>query len=285
MAKRRLLLSTLALAFALVVLTISAALADFKFVQITDTHVDTTRPDYNARYEEAIKQINALSPAFVIHTGDALEHFTADNAALFKEISKSLKPKLYSIPGNHDVGHKKSLDGAITEERRDAWMKAMGYDRVSFEHEGCVFIGLNSSLLGSGLAAEKTQMDWLKSELGKAAGKRIFVFQHFPIFDISPHEKSGGYFNTDEPARSELLALLKKHNVEAVLSGHMHRFHEAYMDGVCHLTTPALSFSCSPDKGLTGYRVFSVVDGAFTTWFVDLRKGGTPPDFTAVEVE
>ncbi|MDO8587811.1 MAG: hypothetical protein Q7T82_12325 [Armatimonadota bacterium] len=44
------------------------ALADFTFVQISDTHIEANPadPTFAARYEEAIRQINGLNPAFVI---------------------------------------------------------------------------------------------------------------------------------------------------------------------------------------------------------------------------
>lgn len=253
--------------------------ADFTFVQISDTHTDRDKAAYNSRYREVIRQVNALKPAFVIHTGDALEAWSPESAALFMEISKSLVAPMYVIPGNHDLLNMKTVGAQKAARQVAAWKKVVGPDRVSFEHQGCVFIGLNYTLWNTGYAAEGRQFQWLESELQKAKGKRIFVFQHAPLFTKTPDEPNGDYFAVENPARGRILDLLKAHKVEAVLTGHYHRPIEAAYYGVSFLTTPAISFSCAADQGLTGYSVFAVSEGGFTHRFVDLRTTGTPPRF------
>ena len=257
---------------AILFLACVSAWGDFTFVQISDTHVGTGQAAYNARYAEVIRQINELKPAFVIHTGDALQIWSPENAALFKEISKSLIPPLHTIPGNHDIAIKE-------QDAVSRWKDAFGSDRASFEYEGCVFIGLDANLWNSGLPAEKEQLTWLRSELAKAKGKRIFVFEHHLLFTKTPNDPNGDYYAVDQPARGEVLKLLKKHKVEAVLTGHYHRLNESAFAGTSFLTTPAVSFSTGGDKGLTGYSVFHVFAGGFTHRFVDLRTQGTPPEF------
>lgn len=258
----------------LLALLTAAAQADFTFVQVSDTHVGTNQAAYNARYAEVIRQINELKPAFVIHTGDALQTWSPENAKLFREISRNLTPPLYLIPGNHDIDIKE--DGAIGR-----WTLAFGPDRISFECTGCLFIGLDSNLWNCGFPVEKQQRDWLKSELAKAKGRRVFVFEHHLLFTKTPNDPNGDYYAVDEPARGEVLKLLKKYKVEAVLTGHYHRLNDSAFDGIRFITTPATSFSTGPDKGLTGYSVFYVYDGGFTHRFVDLRTAGTPPEFQA----
>lgn len=257
---------------ALLFLACVSAFADFTFVQVSDTHVGVKEAAYNGRYAEVIRQVNELKPAFVIHTGDALTGWSPENAALFKEISKSLTPPLHIIPGNHDIAIKE-------QDAVSRWTEAFGPEHVSFQHEGCVFIGLDANLWNSGLPAEKEQLDWLKSELTKAKGKRIFVFQHHLLFTKTPNDPNGDYYAVDQPARGEVLKLLKKYKVEAVLTGHYHRLNESAFDGISFLTTPGTSFSTGADKGLTGYSVFYVYDGGFTHRFVDLRTTGAPPEF------
>ena len=257
---------------ALLFLACVSAWGDFTFVQVSDTHVGTGQAAYNARFQEVIRQVNGLKPAFVIHTGDALQTWSPENAALFKEISKTLVPPLHLIPGNHDIAIKE-------QDAVSRWNDAFRSDRDSFEHEGCVFIGLDSNLWNSSLPAEKDQLAWLKSELAKAKGKRIFVFQHHLLFTKTPDDPNGDYYAVDQPARGEILKLLKKHKVEAVLTGHYHRLNDSVFDGIRYITTPATSFSTGGDKGLTGYSVFFVTDGGFTHRFVDLRTQGNPPEF------
>jgi 3',5'-cyclic AMP phosphodiesterase CpdA len=256
------------------------AFAEFTFVQISDTHTDANSTDraVSSRYSEVIKRVNALNPAFVIHTGDALASFSPESLALFKKISEGLKPKLYLVPGNHDAGNKLGQTGPITEQTYNAWVNGYGCGHVTFEHDGCAFIGLTSSLLNSGLAPAREQYDWLKAQLKNAGGKRIFVFMHHAAFETSPTE-AATYFDIDEPARSELLKLFKKHHVEAVLYGHIHRNNESFFDGISFVGTASTAFSVVDDKGMTGYRVFHVSRHGFTTTFEDLRSGGEPPRF------
>ena len=264
----------IALCLTILLLLAVAAQADFTFVQISDTHI-AKDPAFSARYTEVVRQINKLKPDFVIHTGDAIMGLSPENAALFKDIGKPLTVPMYLVPGNHDVGRPTE----IKPRKIAAWKEAFEYDRISFQHEDCAFIGLNSNLWASGLPEEKEQLDWLKSELKNAEGKRIFIFQHHAPFIDKPSDPNGGYFTIDNPARSELLDLFKAGHVEAVLTGHVHRSNESVYDGICFVSTPATSFSCDPDQGLTGYRVFRVSTGGFTHKVVDLRTAGSPPDF------
>lgn len=263
------------------ILAISQVRADFTLVQISDTHVGVKDEGYNARYREVIRQVNALKPAFVIHTGDALQNWSPENAVLFRKITQELQSPVYIAPGNHDIMDvRKAGAERATQEIAD-WKRVFGYDRIAFEHEGCVFIGLNYTLWNTGYPAEKAQLGWLISQLKKAKGKRIFVFQHSPLFLMSPTDPNGDYFSVDEPARGRLLRLLEEYRVEAVLSGHVHRSIHSTHHGVDFIASPATSFSCDTDKGLTGYTVFRVSDGGFTRRFVDLRTAGTPPEFTS----
>lgn len=263
----------------LILMVFSAACADFTFVQISDTHVGVKEAAYNARCAEVIRQVNALKPDFVLHTGDTVTVWSPENMAVFKDLSKNLTVPMHLIPGNHDIMEIGKISADEATSRVRAWRDAAGYDHTSFERDGCVFIGLDSNLYNSKLPDERAQMLWLKTELKKAQGKRIFIFQHQPLFLEKPDEPAN-YWVIAEPARGELLKLFREYKVEAVLTGHLHRFNEAYFYAISFVTTPGTSFSCATDKGLTGYRVFNVTDGGFSSRFVDMRTKGTPPEFS-----
>jgi 3',5'-cyclic AMP phosphodiesterase CpdA len=267
------------LMFAISLLLVAdCAHADFTFVQISDTHVGVKEAAFNARYAEVVRQVNALKPDFVIHTGDALTIWSPENMVPFKELSKNLAMPMHLIPGNHDITDIAKITADEANARVQAWRDAAGYDHESFEHQGCVFIGLDSNLYNSKLPEEARQMAWLKSQLRKSEGKRVFIFQHQPLFLDKPDEPAN-YWVVAEPARGELLKLFRQYKVEAVLTGHLHRFNEAYFDKISFLSTPATSFSCAADKGLTGYRVFHVTDAGFSSRFVDMRTNGSPAEF------
>ncbi len=245
----------------------STAWADFTFVQISDTHVALDQPAWNGRFNQAIKEINEIKPDFVIHTGDLLNAWSKENAAEFLRLRKALAAPLFAVPGNHDV--------CDIED----WKKDFGYDHISFSKDDTVFIGLNSNLFNKGTDAEKEQLKWFKSELAKSAGKRIFIFEHSPLFVNKPDDANGAYFGIDNPARSAVLDLLKAYKVKAVITGHIHSVCNSSFNGILFNSSAATSFSCGADNGRTGYSVYKVSKDGFQSYFVDLRRAGNPPAF------
>ncbi len=255
------------------------ARADFTFVQITDTHTGPAETVFNARFNETIRQIQGIKPAFVIHTGDALQGWSVESAKLFNSFTYRIPCPTYISPGNHDIPELQKIGAEKASALVTAWNRAIGPDRISFVYENCVFIGLDSNLWNTGYVEEKVQLQWLKSELRKSKKRRIFIFEHSPLYLDTPDEKNGNYFAVDNPVRDELLKLFKKYQVEAVITGHYHRMNSTVFNGTSFLTSPAISFSCDPDQGLTGYTVFKVYTGGFSHRFVDFRTVGSPPDF------
>ncbi len=67
-----------------------------RLVQFSDVHHKGDR----AHLEDAVKQINALSPDFVCFTGDLVEQAEHVDEAL--TVLKGIKSPLYGVPGNHD---------------------------------------------------------------------------------------------------------------------------------------------------------------------------------------
>ena len=124
--------------------------ADFTFVQISDTHTARDKSAYNSRYREVIRQVNELKPAFVIHTGDALELWSPESAAFFKEISKSLAAPMYVVPGNHDLLNMKTV-GADKAARRIADWKITFADTVADNGSSAFFVLAKAGLPLAGL--------------------------------------------------------------------------------------------------------------------------------------
>ncbi len=83
--------------------------ADFRFVQISDSHIGfkgDANPDVLETFHEAIAKINRIdpAPAFVLHTGD-LSHTQEPGA--FDTATESLKgvktDRVFYVPGENDV--------------------------------------------------------------------------------------------------------------------------------------------------------------------------------------
>ena len=96
-----------------------------------------------ANLEFAIAAANRLMPAFVVITGDLINK--AGDAAMtaeYKRITAKLDPKikLYSMPGNHDVGNEP------TPESLAVYRERFGADYYSFRAGDIAGIVLNSNL-------------------------------------------------------------------------------------------------------------------------------------------
>jgi predicted MPP superfamily phosphohydrolase len=119
-------------------------------------------------FEFAIATANRLRPAFVVITGDLINKGgDAAQAAEFQRISAKRDPKirLFSIPGNHDVGNEPTAESlALYRER-------FGKDYHSFRIGDIAGFVLNSNL-GKGVKnvqAEAGKMEaWFRAELAKA---------------------------------------------------------------------------------------------------------------------
>lgn len=271
-------------AWALALLVLSSCVAfagDFTFAIVSDPHVAVGKPGHNGRFAHTLERLQSLNPEFVIIPGDILENWSEENAALYQQMTEDYLLPIHIIPGNHDVGQKRTSDGkgGITSETVKRWNNVFGRDRFAFKHEDCFFIGLNNVLLASGLPEEKEQEAWFNARLEQADNIRVFVFCHYPFFLRHPAETEGGYWTVESPAREKWLRLFVDHGILAVWNGHLHRFNDAEWNGIAFITTPATSFSCAADKGLTGFRIVRVTDDGWQHEFVDLRTGGEAPAF------
>jgi len=215
----------------------------FSFAVVADTHVnerdDASSSPYhtnqlaNERARHVFQDIAAMSPApaFVVHLGDIVHPVPSlptfgDAVAQFKAIASPLKVPLHLVPGNHDVGDKR-VDwmpaDQVCGDYLDIYRGAFGADYHAFDRENLRFVFLNSLLLNSGLPQEQAQKQWFEAQMDGADDKRVFLFMHYPPF-IYKEDERGNYDNVDEPARSWLLAQMKRPHVEGVFAGHVHNF-------------------------------------------------------------
>jgi predicted phosphodiesterase len=231
----------------------------FRFAIVSDTHLNPEEGDEsspwkanrhaNDRARWVIDQINRADLDFVVHMGDIvhpLPHSPTYNSAAgaaLKAFGKIEAP-LYFIPGNHDIGDKNNptMPAPVVEDfSLDLFTKWFGPLYRSFDHKGVHFILINTLALNSGLDHEGVHSRWLEDDLKANLGKRIHVFSHYPPYILEPGEPSN-YDNLDEPGRSWLLRLLRRHEVEAFFAGHVHQFiYNKFGSTDCH-NIPATSF-------------------------------------------
>ncbi len=231
----------------------------FTFAIIGDTHVKPETGDQSAPWkvnEKATRRARFVSreiarynPQFVIHLGDLVHPVPElptfnDAVALTHEIFRPHHNRMHVLPGNHDIGDKPNPT-MPAKGVRDSWIEIhernFGPSWRSFDHDGVRFILLNNPVFNSGSPIETAQRQWLEKTLASAAGQRILVFMHYPLFLLNTSEPPT-YDNIDEPVRSDILALLARYNVEAVFAGHVHNIFYHRIGGTEFYVMPATSF-------------------------------------------
>lgn len=151
----------------------AATLATQNFIQMSDPQFGMFTKDGSfehetVNFEFAIATANRLKPAFVVITGDLINKGgDAAQAAECQRISAKLdrKIRLFSIPGNHDVGNEPTAESlALYRER-------FGKDYYSFRIGDIAGFVLNSNLEKGvkNVQAEAGKMEaWFRAELAKA---------------------------------------------------------------------------------------------------------------------
>ncbi|HTN36100.1 MAG TPA: metallophosphoesterase, partial [Arachidicoccus sp.] len=105
---------------------------DFKFAQISDTHVGSATGAADLR--RTVKDINADSSLkFVIHSGDVTEFGADSELRLARQILDSLNKPLYIVPGNHDANW--------SESGANSFRTIIGKETFSFAYDGYLFLG------------------------------------------------------------------------------------------------------------------------------------------------
>lgn len=230
---------------------------DLRVALVSDTHV---RPPYddgqqafasdashNARNEVVAEAVRALAPDVLVHLGDVVHPIPtlpahADALQIAHGLYAGLGCPLLVVPGNHDVGDKRGSASAPEQAAaaRDAFEATWGPVYRSLEVDGVRLVVVDGGLLGGDGPRALAQRAWLEQTL--AAGGRTFVFTHYPPYLCDPDEHEH-YDNLPPRVRGWLLDLLADAGVEALFSGHVHRFFYNRYRGVDLYTLPSVAFA------------------------------------------
>ena len=210
---------------------------DFMFLQLSDSHWGFSgppNPEADKTLKETVQAVNAskLKPDFIVFTGD-LTHTTDDDALRrkrmteFKAIVSELKvPRVYFLPGEHDA----SLD------KGQAYQEHFGVLHQSFVHKGVHFIALDNVSDPQGAVGD-TQIDWLKSELGKLdKDAPIVILTHRPLFDLAP---AWDWATADG---AKVLSVLDPYQHLTVFYGHIHQENHRTTGHINHHSAKSLMF-------------------------------------------
>lgn len=244
-------------------LALAGALGAQTFLHLSDPQFGMYTKNASFEHESvnfdfAIATANRLKPAFVVVTGDLInEAGNAAQAAEYKRIAAKLDPRirLYSVPGNHDVGNE------ATAESLARYRERFGPDYYTFQSGDITGIVLNSNLEKGtkNVPDEAAKMEaWFKAELAKAkaaGAKQILVFQHIPFFQKDPNEAEV-YNNVPVDVRQRYLKLLHDYGVKWVFAGHLHYNLEARDGDLQEVATGPVGMPLG--NGRSGIRIVAV---------------------------
>jgi 3',5'-cyclic AMP phosphodiesterase CpdA len=233
-------------------------MAEFRLIQISDPHLTRRHASLIANFERVSAHIDAVRPDLVINSGDlAFDAPTSpDDLAFARRLHDALPVPCRYLPGNHDVGDNPTELGPppphpVSEAGCRAFVRTFGDDRWRFEAAGWGFIGLNSLLMQSGLAAEGEQLDWLAAQVAATAGRPVALFLHKPLFLDAPDDpelEPSAIRYIPPPARRRLLEILGRADLRLVASGHVHQRRDFTYRGTRQVWAPSAGFIISDQK-------------------------------------
>ncbi|MBX2924411.1 MAG: metallophosphoesterase [Chitinophagaceae bacterium] len=250
----------------------------FRFVQINDLHIQNDRsryvsassnrvgPTYKGANDRAFWLLQSLKNDaffngidFVLGIGDLvhgqqLEAIKYDLDFFATHFYKDFPVPLYPAIGNHEIVQR---EGDPVYEA--PYKELFGKDKVnySFLHKGVHFIVINNA--GSHSVNDKEILNFrlasLERMLNEHPDKPKIVCCHIPLIPIRQNEvlaKSFG-FSSYFTKETELLDLVEKYKVLAVLSGHLHISGMIIKNSVHHI---AISGSASYPHDMALYTVY-----------------------------
>jgi 3',5'-cyclic AMP phosphodiesterase CpdA len=224
-----------------------AAMGDFTFVQLSDSHIGFRKPpnqDVTATFQEAVNRINKMPkpPDLVLHTGDLTHLSKPDEFDTVAQVLKGAKTdEVFYVPGEHDIF---TDDGKRYLERYGKGTHGTGWR--SFNHKGVHFVGLVNvmNLKAGGLGVlGKEQLAWLKKDVAKLTDSTpLVVYAHVPLWTV--YAKWG--WGTEDGGQA--LAHLKRFGSVTVLNGHIHQVMQKVEGDVTFHTARSTAFP-QPEPG------------------------------------
>jgi len=210
--------------------TLNPAPAEFTFIVTQDIHSQVNK------YASLLDKVNLSKAAFVVLNGD-IDNDPKEEAQLYSghldlSVERFAKEKPFIlIQGNHETR------AAFARKLYDFYPHSSGRWYYSFTHGGVYFMILASGEdkpddhpVYAGLNAfadyRMEQAKWIEQELQSNAAKTAryrVVFTHIPAFINPGNARSQDSGNTISILPQIWAPLLRKGNVDLVISGHTHR--------------------------------------------------------------
>jgi 3',5'-cyclic AMP phosphodiesterase CpdA len=210
--------------------------------QLTDTHVvadpslHEMHVDNNERLRLAVAALNAETPApdLVLLTGDLVNTGADDEYEVLAPLIEALEIPVLAIPGNHDTRH--GIQAVFPDLPWAGGDHASCFIDLDDPDVGPMrWIGLDSTLPGvPGAEFDAAREEWLVAAIKEATGRVALALHHPPFATGIVWMDDAGFIGLDR-----LVAVLEKHPVERIVSGHIHRALTAMVAGIPAVTCPS----------------------------------------------
>ncbi|MCL2759503.1 MAG: metallophosphoesterase [Treponema sp.] len=177
---------------------------EYSFVVLTDTHIEDGKDfDLKDKISKVISENAKIK--FVVILGDITQTGAEKDILKFIEVADSFGVPCYPVIGNHDIYF----------GNWPYWRDNIGSTMYRVDGDGLALIILDSANSFFG----KEQLDWLERQVNNAAGKRVFVFTHSPLFVTGPVDLQQ---ITDTKERARIVSMLKN-KCDIMFMGHSHK--------------------------------------------------------------
>lgn len=215
----------------------------YSFAVLSDIHMNFNSNNQNCNndFNRAIYVLNKLDPKFVCIAGDVGYSSKESELTTYSSYVSKANMPFYACTGNHDAGHADNIWnnyralGSWVQEVTDTHKKSF----TIVNEYGDVFIFLSlptKTSLNNGYSGTETSpygsesIQWLKKQLQKYAGARIFLFMHFPLsgtsgLGVTDYIYYG--FKEDSLEDDEILSAILSIGNVTVFNGHTHFLFQA----------------------------------------------------------
>lgn len=224
-----------------------------------------SRDDKDGIFPQILSAVDNSDMEFLLHTGDMVNMDSPGEWDLYREATARFRKPLRVVIGNHE------LYGGGTPEKFAERFGLPG-SSWSFTHKDAHFAIVDNA---KGTFPDDT-LAWLDRDLaahpkGKGGITTLVVAMHIPP-DTDGTKPHGTRFDYEERS-AMLLAILKRHGVDAVLSGHEHMQHVEDWEGVLLLVSGGAGAKLAPFQRYGYYRI-DVENGRVTETFKRVRPEG-----------
>jgi 3',5'-cyclic AMP phosphodiesterase CpdA len=268
---------------------------EFRLTQISDTHLARRMTPLIDNFHRVSEHIDAKRPDLVLNSGDISFDGPAepDELEFARSLHGALPVACRYLPGNHDIGDNPTALGPapkppVTQSSLQAYRATFGDDPWRFDAAGWCFIGLNSLVMNTGLQHEAEQFDWLASQLAGTKGQPVALFLHKPLFLNTPDDpelEATSIRYVPQPARSQLIEMLRAVDLRLVASGHVHQRRDFTFGHTRQIWAPSAGFII-PDslQDVIGIKEVGLVEYRFQPDSFEVRHVRAPGQ-TDVDME